>query len=111
MSSACVQCGACCANFRVSFYWSETDAHPSGSVPEHLTIPISPYHVAMRGTERQPPRCQALEGEIGQQVGCAIYLQRSSTCREFRAGDERCNQVRAKFGMPPTALEDADEVA
>lgn len=101
MSSECVRCGACCAHFRVSFYWAETDAHPAGTVPEHLTIPITPYRVAMQGTESKNPRCAALQGEVGKQVGCAIYPLRSSTCREFEEGDERCNQARARHGLPP----------
>jgi Fe-S-cluster containining protein len=100
MSDICTSCGVCCATFRVSFYWAETDAHPDGSVPAHLTIPITPHIVAMRGTEQRPPRCVALEGEPGQRVGCSIYPQRSSTCREFEAGDARCNEARQAFGLP-----------
>ncbi|MEN9868982.1 MAG: hypothetical protein RL748_4572 [Pseudomonadota bacterium] len=101
MSQVCTSCGACCATFRVSFYWAETDAHPEGQVPARLTIPITPHHVAMRGTELGKGRCVALDGEIGHQVGCSIYPQRSSPCREFDAGEERCNQARQGFGLPP----------
>lgn len=105
MSQPCITCGACCATFRVSFYWAETDAHPQGQVPQQLTIPISPYHVAMRGTDRRPGRCVALDGEIGQQSICRIYPQRSSTCREFEAGGERCNRARQNFGLPLISAE------
>jgi len=105
MSQACLTCGACCAYFRVSFYWSETDAHPDGSVPQHLTTPINPYLVAMSGTEVRPARCVALEGEVGRCVSCSIYARRSSTCREFEAGDERCNQARALHGLLPLGME------
>lgn len=101
MSQACLSCGACCAAFRVSFYWAETDAHPQGSVPHDRTIAISPYHVAMQGTQQPQPRCCALVGEIGQSVSCAIYAQRSSTCRDFEAGDAHCNTARTKHGLPP----------
>lgn len=101
MSEACIRCGACCASFRVSFYWAETDAHPEGRVPAELTEPVSPYFVAMRGTNQAVPRCIALKGEIGQAAGCGIYEQRSSTCREFETGDERCQAARARFGLPP----------
>lgn len=55
----------------------------------------------MRGTESQPVRCVALQGELGKQVGCSIYAQRSSTCREFTLGEERCNQARGELGLPP----------
>ncbi len=100
----CISCGACCARFRVSFYWAETDEHPNGTVPFALTIPIAPNLVAMRGTERKPIRCVALQGELGKQVGCAIYPQRSSTCREFTQGEERCNQARSDIGLPPISV-------
>ncbi|MRV75389.1 YkgJ family cysteine cluster protein [Duganella sp. FT92W] len=103
MSSACQTCGACCANFRVSFYWAESDDHPGGSVPAHLVIPVTPHHVAMRGTERKPARCIALQGEVGKSVGCSIYLQRSSTCREFMEGTPECNGARAAHGLPALA--------
>ena len=100
MSSACVSCGACCAAFRVSFYWAQTTAHPDGQVPQALTLPISPHLVAMRGTERQPVRCIALQGDIGRAVACSIYAQRADTCREFAEGDERCQQARQRHGLP-----------
>ncbi|MEC7118594.1 MAG: YkgJ family cysteine cluster protein [Pseudomonadota bacterium] len=108
MSQACLSCGACCANFRVSFYWSETDEHPAGHVPAELTVPISPYHVAMHGTQLPEPRCVALTGQIGQCVSCSIYALRSSTCREFEAGDARCNQARARYNLIPIQPDDDD---
>ncbi|XZG68864.1 YkgJ family cysteine cluster protein [Chitinibacteraceae bacterium HSL-7] len=107
MSSVCQSCGACCASFRVSFYWAETDAHPEGRVPAAMTVPITPYHVAMRGTEQKPVRCAALTGTVGIDVGCDIYLQRSSTCREFHEGDERCNDARARHGLAALMAEAA----
>ncbi|WUR13619.1 YkgJ family cysteine cluster protein [[Empedobacter] haloabium] len=97
----CQACGACCAHFRVSFYWGESDAHPGGSVPQHLTIPITPYHSAMRGTERAPARCVALDGHIGRRVGCTIYPLRSTTCREFEMGTPECDKARAAHGLAP----------
>jgi Fe-S-cluster containining protein len=99
MSEVCVACGACCATFRVSFYWAETDAHPEGFVPKDLTYPLTPHLSCMQGTEKSPVRCVALEGEIGKSVGCRIYPNRSSTCREFEAGSEECNRARAKYGL------------
>lgn len=103
MSSACQFCGACCATFRVSFYWAQTTAHPDGTVPEALTEPISPHHVAMRGTTCRPVRCVALQGKIGQAVACGIYAQRASPCHEFTEGDERCTQARHHHGLPPVS--------
>ena len=101
MTIDCESCGACCAAFRVSFYWAETDAHPSGTVPIDMVTRIHPIFVAMRGTETVPPRCLALEGEIGRRVRCTIYPLRSSTCRVLRAGDERCRAARRQHGLPP----------
>lgn len=75
--------------------------HPEGRVPQELTLPITPYRVAMRGTECRPSRCVALEGQVGEAVRCGIYTQRPSTCREFDVDDPRCNEVRARFGLPP----------
>lgn len=105
MSQPCVACGACCASYRVSFYWAETDAHPAGQVPQALTEAISPQRVAMRGTLQHPVRCVALRGEVGQQALCDIYPLRASTCHEVQPGDDKCLQARARHGLP--ALEAA----
>ncbi len=99
MSQECVKCGACCASFRVSFYWGETSAHDQGTVPIEFTTAISPHHVCMKGTEQKPVHCIALEGEVGKQVSCGIYEQRSSTCREFEAGSEDCIKARKIHGL------------
>jgi uncharacterized protein len=100
LDAHCTQCGACCAAFRVSFYWAESDAHPQGQVPQALTVPVNPHYVCMKGTEQKPVRCVALKGEVGRQVSCDIYHQRSSTCREFTAGSEDCAKARAFYGLP-----------
>lgn len=99
MSHPCLNCGACCASFRVSFYWAETDAHPGGSVPVALTVPVTPHRVAMLGTQAQPVRCVALQGSVGRDAACGIYARRSSTCREFSFGDERCHDARRRHGL------------
>lgn len=105
MSQACVSCGACCASFRVSFYWGETTAHPQGMVPEALTTAVNQQYVCMKGTEQAPVRCVALVGEVGREVRCSIYTQRSSTCRAFAVGSDECNRARAKFGLAPVDLD------
>ncbi len=101
VESPCTGCGACCAHFRVSFYWGEADDHPDGTVPAALTERISPFLVAMRGTLSEPPRCVALQGEVGGEVGCAIYAQRSSSCRELLPGEDKCVRARQRHGLPP----------
>jgi hypothetical protein len=100
-ANPCLNCGACCAAFRVSFYWAEADDAPGGHVPADLTEQISPFHRAMRGTLTEPPRCVALQGEIGRQVGCGIYAQRSSSCMEVQPGDAQCNKARGRHGLVP----------
>lgn len=99
-SEECQQCGACCAAFRVSFYWTETTAHPDGTVPGELTTPVTPHLVAMRGTDVLPSRCIALDGEVGQSVSCSIYPLRSSTCHDCEAGSEKCNRARQQHSLP-----------
>jgi hypothetical protein len=82
-TNPCQTCGACCASFRVSFYWGEADDAPGGIVPAQLTEAVSPQLRCMKGTASKPVRCIALEGEVGKRVSCRIYAQRPSPCREF----------------------------
>ncbi len=102
----CLSCGACCAHFRVSFFWGEC-VSVGGAVPDALTVPVGPYHVAMLGTETRPARCAGLLGDIGAAVRCTLYAQRSSTCREFEASwvdgqhNPHCDAARAAYGLPP----------
>lgn len=103
----CLTCGACCGNFRVSFYWAETTLGQENGVPIELTENINSFYNCMKGTNQTNPRCIALIGAIGETVSCAIYPQRSSTCREFNIIDEqgniddRCTKARAKYGLLP----------
>lgn len=103
----CINCGACCAFYRASFYWTEADPVTGGTVPLHLTEPLTPHLVVMKGTTGSQPRCICLQGKIGEEVRCDIYRLRSSVCRDFPfAGDggqpnERCDKARAAWGLPP----------
>lgn len=102
----CLSCGACCAHFRVSFYWGECQS-AGGLVPDNLTVAVGPHLAAMQGTEQKPVRCVALLGEVGCGTRCTIYEHRSSTCREFTAAWEdgapnaHCDAARAAYGLPP----------
>jgi Fe-S-cluster containining protein len=110
--SPCITCGACCATFRVSFYWSEAELSLGGSVPISMTEQVSPQHRCMQGTNQKAPRCVALDGAIGQRVGCTIYDLRPSPCREFGVQWQegyftitaedlvRCNRARVQWGLP-----------
>jgi len=105
-NNPCLTCGACCAHFRVSFYWGECQS-AGGVVPDELVEQITPYHAAMRGTTSKPARCVSLMGDVGCGVRCTMYEQRSSPCREFEASWEhgehnpRCDAARAAYGLPP----------
>ncbi|WP_306146774.1 YkgJ family cysteine cluster protein, partial [Escherichia coli] len=100
----CMTCGACCAFFRVSFYWAEAD-DAGGTIPARLTEQISPFHRCMSGTNQKNPRCIALAGTPGKNACCTIYENRSSTCREFAMSgengeiNEACNRARDKYGL------------
>lgn len=96
--SLCMTCGACCASFRVSFYWAEAD-DGGGTVPAALTEPLDPWRRCMVGTWSDAPRCAALQGEVGQQVGCAVYAQRPSVCRQLEEGSAQCQKARARWRL------------
>ncbi|MBN1360849.1 MAG: YkgJ family cysteine cluster protein [Sedimentisphaerales bacterium] len=106
-ANPCVSCGACCAYYRASFYWSEADDAPGGTVPVALTEKLNDFRRVMRATSRKDPRCIALLGTIGQAVRCSIYELRSSVCRDFPVSweqgihNERCDQARLAWGLPP----------
>lgn len=107
--SPCVTCGACCAYFRVAFYWRE--AEPSDheiAVPKGFFEELTPQLRAMSGTAaKHHPKCVALQGRIGERVGCSIYEKRPTPCREFRASyfegghNPRCDEARRFHGLPP----------
>jgi uncharacterized protein len=117
MSNPCLSCGACCAYFRASFHWLETTDAPGGSTPAELTTAVTRHLVAMRGTDRQPPRCVSLEGDIGAAVRCSIYEKRASPCREFQASwvdgvhNERCDRARGAHGLAPLEPDTVQHVA
>lgn len=94
----CLACGACCAFYRVSFYWAEIKER---SIPDKLIEQLTPHHACLAGTNNPSPRCIALEGEVGKCVSCTAYEQRPSPCQELQIGDDKCNKARQKYGLPP----------
>lgn len=100
-------CGACCAAFRVSFYWREAGDDTPGGVPVELTEDFNQYLRIMKGTGRIPTRCAALQGEVGAAVHCSIYEKRPSVCRAFAMSWEHgapsplCDTARTAHGLPP----------
>jgi Fe-S-cluster containining protein len=98
-ANPCLDCGACCACFRVSFYWGEISPVSSPGVPDEFTEKLNHHRAVMLGTNQKNPYCIALQGRIGENVSCGIYEQRPSPCREFAAGSEGCSSARKKHGM------------
>lgn len=99
--SACTRCGACCASFRVSFYFAE--AHANNLSDAHIER-LNDRFSCMAGTNAPAPRCNALAGTLGESVACRVYPARPSPCREVQPGDERCLTARAKHGLPPLPM-------
>ena len=103
----CLTCGACCAFYRASFYWSEADDFPSGTVPVELTERFNDFQRVMKGTHQPHPRCIALQGNVGDRVACSIYEKRSSVCRSFPVSWEngshnhRCDKARIHWALAP----------
>jgi Fe-S-cluster containining protein len=65
-SNPCLDCGACCASFRVSFYWSEAEAR---GLPAELTEQVNAWFSCMAGTNQARPtaspwRARSAGGEL-----------------------------------------------
>lgn len=106
----CTRCGACCASFRVDFHVSElASRNAAGGVPDALSLVLTPTLCRMRGTDDGPPRCVALEGEVGRSVRCTIYADRPSPCRDFAPyaalgiGEDACDRARRQHGLAALA--------
>jgi uncharacterized protein len=110
----CQNCGACCAFFRVSFYWREAEKMDSDHpVPAEYWLDATPQARVLKGTDgKHNPKCIALKGRIGEFVACEIYENRPTPCRNFQASyedgehNERCDQARAKHGLKPLTKQD-----
>lgn len=101
----CVRCGACCATYFVLFDRAETSKDSEFQVPLELTEKVDSNSRAMLGTNQPRPRCVALQGRLGHEVGCTIYAQRPSCCRNFQPSYEsgvrnpRCDLARKGKGL------------
>lgn len=112
----CQKCGACCASFRVSFYWREAEyKEQNNAVPQGLWVDTTSQLRSMKGTDvKYSPKCVALKGRIGDFVSCEIYKNRPSPCHRFKASYEdgqihaRCDEAREKHGLRPLRREDWD---
>ena len=107
----CLTCGACCAFYRASFYWAESDLVQTQGVPDEMTEKLNNFRLVMKGSNGPKPRCIALMGIIGQKVHCSIYDLRASVCREFPPSwennihNEHCDKARTAWGLLPLSPE------
>jgi len=110
--NVCIRCGACCAFYRVSFYWAEAEDFTPGGIPLEMTQKLNDFRLSMKGTSGSSPRCVALNGFIGRRVACSIYERRSSICRSFEASWQNkvpnpdCDNARKAWGLQPLRPED-----
>lgn len=104
---ACLSCGACCAAFRIDFHQEDLAGPRRDGVPARLAVRLTATLYRMSGTDDAPPRCIALEGEVGRSVRCSIYRQRPGPCRDFAPyaplgmGDDACDRARRRYGLLP----------
>lgn len=105
-SNPCLDCGVCCAHFRVSFYVGELDGENGGTVPANMTSKVNDVMACMQGTECGNGKCAALGGVIGEKIWCNIYENRPTPCREYPVWlddgtpNTDCQRLRKKFGLP-----------
>ena len=104
----CIGCGACCAHFRVAFYWREAEPGGPWKVPLEKSLDLDSVLRCMKGTEvKHNPKCTSLTGRIGKNAQCDMYVNRPTPCRNFAASYEngvanpRCDEARASHGLLP----------
>lgn len=113
LTHPCLECGACCAFFRVAFHWREAEKGSSFEVPTELTEDLDHDTRCMKGTSKKhKPQCSSLRGKIGELAWCSIYENRPTPCRAFTASYEngyenpRCDEARKKHGLKPLTKND-----
>lgn len=108
--ASCLNCGACCAAFRVDFHEVDLANESSSGVPKTFAVHVIGATYRMCGTDEAPPRCVALKGEVGVSVACSIYENRPGPCRDFAPyaplgiGDDACDRARRRYGLPPLEI-------
>lgn len=105
----CIECGACCATYRVSFERSEWESY----TPQRRRLlqewikDLGGKYLGMKcGASKHRPCCQALNGKVGKSASCEVYELRPSPCRNFRASFDdgltkqlRCDEARRAHGL------------
>ena len=102
----CINCGACCSYFVVSF-----DNKYNPQVPLNKIIYYHNGKSVMKGTEKLKGRCISLVGEIVKSCYCSIYNNRPNVCSDFpvwlKNGKQnpKCIKARKYHGLPALGKE------
>jgi Fe-S-cluster containining protein len=98
----CQTCGACCASM-LCIGISPTEEVPSENVWDITAAGANGEITVDRYLRRniETGACAALEGSIGERVGCGIYEHRPRICRAFEAGSDKCRALRRAYGIEP----------
>ena len=101
----CIPCGACCVHGLI-IPIDRREPEPLEQYVE-VTLDDAPNVVVERLFERifEDGRCANLTGEIGVEIGCAVYPNRPRICRDFEAGSDRCFGHRRMAGIDPPLSE------
>lgn len=112
----CINCGACCGTYRVSFLRSELAPNGLWKVPASEVEDHGTDYVSLKGTTKNHhPSCNQLQGRIGKKAWCGMYENRPSPCRNFKASYEdgtkqpRCDEARRVHGLRPLTKNDWSE--
>lgn len=95
----CIECGACCAYFKVEF-----------EIKKNIQVPISSIYkknnrTFMIGTDKFKGRCKELNGKVGENCLCSIYKSRPDVCDLFSVWlpngkqNPRCIKAREYHGL------------
>jgi uncharacterized protein len=90
----CLACGACCA---YSSNWPRFTTEDDAALD---LIPPELVNERLSGMRCNGDRCAALQGEIGIETACTIYVIRPEVCRTCLPGDAECTMARRKYGLP-----------
>ena len=104
----CERCGACCCNsepnrahrFRDYVEVLETDRlwkRQDQLLSLAVLNPAGETHLKLAGREQ---RCVALEGRVGDKVGCTIYALRPEPCQSLMPGSVECLERRREKRLP-----------
>lgn len=107
----CQDCGACC-HLPAKFMDDPAryvDVYPDDEIRRDVKHRTKLRQVAeyrgqgywgLKMTDGDKPRCQQLDGVLGERVGCTMYELRPTPCRTFTAGTVRCVEARTRMGIP-----------